>query len=113
MNISRFSEGLELDDETGLEVLGLFYKTSQSDLRRIESAVGENQPDLLMEAAHSIKGAARNLGFTDIAEIAKDLETIGRSGTVERAETGLAFMGERLERIGTALRDNNTDDIGV
>jgi HPt (histidine-containing phosphotransfer) domain-containing protein len=68
MNIGQLYESLDVDVETSLEILQLFYDTAQNDLATMKAAFGSNSPKLLMESAHSVKDAAGNMGFKEIED---------------------------------------------
>ncbi len=69
----------------------------------------------LMRSAHTIKGAAATMGYTEMAKLAHALEDLFHAGergsvTLDPEAVSTAFSG--LDRMNTALRsikDNNTD----
>jgi HPt (histidine-containing phosphotransfer) domain-containing protein len=63
-------------------------------LEALRQAVAEGQPGQLRRAAHNLKGSSQNLGARTMAALSAELETIGKSGTVE----GVAGLVTRLEQ---------------
>jgi len=63
-------------------------------LEALRQAVAEGQPEQLKRAAHNLKGSSHNLGARTMAALSAELETIGKSGTVE----GVAELVTRLEQ---------------
>ena len=67
---------------------------SWNQIGALRQAISDNDADLVMKEAHSIKGGAANLTADDLSKVAFELENIGKSGTVQ-ASTGIL---ERLEK---------------
>ncbi len=66
------------DEELLAELLLLFLDSSKSDLDKIVEGVRRHDPDLVADAAHSIKGAAASLGVEGIRAVAGAIESQGR-----------------------------------
>jgi HPt (histidine-containing phosphotransfer) domain-containing protein len=113
MNFERFCEELELDSETELEILQLFYDTSVSDMARIESGFIRGSAEDVADGAHSIKGAARNLGIESMQQIADDLETRSRRSMLDGAEGTVAELRSKLELLGVRLPESNVQDLDI
>jgi HPt (histidine-containing phosphotransfer) domain-containing protein len=113
MDFERFCEDLEMDRETGLEMLQLFYDTSISDMARIESGVIRGSTEDVADGAHSIKGAARNLGIEKIQQIATDLEARSRNNVLDGAEVSLAVLRGEIESLGVRLRTGSLEDLDI
>ena len=84
------------DEEVLAELLDLFHTSSASDLEKINNAMDSNDPEELMKAAHSMKGAAASLGVEAVRELAYEIETAGRDGNIEVGDT-VAELEELLE----------------
>ncbi len=80
MNFKKFAEDLELDVEEYLELVELFLETGKSDIQNLQAAIADNDAEKIAYAAHSIKGAAINLGFVELSEKAKNIEQKARNG---------------------------------
>lgn len=87
------------DEELLVELLSLFRDSSVADLGRLRQAVEAGSSEGVVRAAHSIKGAAASLGFENIRQLALDMETAGRAGSVEQARSDLSRMAALLEAI--------------
>ena len=86
--------GIELEDF--LELLELYVQTSRTDLEKIRQATQSGVPPLAAAAAHSIKGAAGNLGFTDTAELALKMELQAKAGSLENFETYIKDLENQI-----------------
>jgi HPt (histidine-containing phosphotransfer) domain-containing protein len=74
------------DEELLLEIIDIFLNTECPPLMsRIRNAIEQGDADGLCQAAHSLKGAASNLGATVAVAAARQLESIGRENDVAAA----------------------------
>ncbi|MCW2816401.1 MAG: Hpt domain [Nocardioides sp.] len=64
----------DLFGESFADMLVTWQETSEADLDRLRAAIAAGRLDEAAEAAHSVKGAALNLGATSLAEGARAVE---------------------------------------
>jgi len=102
MNIKELARTIEVDEETYIQLLELFYERSCADLKKIECALRDGLGQDLANAAHSIKGAASSLRIEDIYEQAREIELKGRQNSLEGLERNALALKERLEFVRTA-----------
>ncbi len=95
------SLGLELDEFTAL--VALFLETSRADLDRLVTALENADADRVKELAHSIKGSAGNLGFSDLANEARQLEMNARNSNLSNAMGLIQILSEKLDLIDQVL----------
>jgi HPt (histidine-containing phosphotransfer) domain-containing protein len=106
---------LVIDKEGGLRRLGgdlelynelidLFMDTSVDQIEQLKLAVKNNEADDIRKVAHSIKGAAANLGITLVQQIAFELEKIGYDKNLSEAEDSLNRLMYELERVKEYVR---------
>jgi len=74
MNIKKLAEGLGLEEEEYMEILELLVDSGIADIVSLEAAAGNNDAEEAVKAAHSLKGAAANMGLVELSEIAKEIE---------------------------------------
>ncbi len=94
---------LGIDKEDFLELVALFITTTQSDMDRIRRGMNDNDPSEAAAAAHSIKGAAGNLGFEDMAALARKMEFQGKEGRFDGFDGWTAEMDGWLNRLRDSL----------
>lgn len=99
MNIAKLAEGLGLNEAEYLELIALLIETSNTDLATAESAVREDDPDAASHAFHSIKGAAANLGLTEISDLAKQGEQLARNSALNQLPPILQRLKTRLDSL--------------
>jgi CheY-like chemotaxis protein/HPt (histidine-containing phosphotransfer) domain-containing protein len=85
------------------DLLQLFRADAPQLLTAMRAAVAEGNAEQLKQAAHSLKGAAANLGARQMSGIAAELEAIGRRGTVEGAEPLLDRVEAQFQQVCEAL----------
>jgi HPt (histidine-containing phosphotransfer) domain-containing protein len=70
-----------------------------SDLEEHHSAIKEGNAEKASNAAHSIKGAASNLGLIELSETAKEIEEHGRNDRLEETAEDAQALKEKLDII--------------
>ena len=104
MNIGVLAKNLGLEEDEFLELVELFVETGISDLDKLQSAIVEGNADKAANAAHSLRGAAINLGLVELSEIAGKIEEDARNDRLETiAEAAQAIQG-KLDIIVDSLR---------
>ena len=99
MNIQELAENLGLEKEEYLELLDLFIDTADSDINELQSAIGEGNGEKAVGAAHSLKGAAGNLGLMEIHEEAKKMEADARDNHLEAVAGAVPTLRNKLDAI--------------
>ncbi len=96
MSFEDLASRLGIDTEDFIELVELFITTTRSDMDKIRRAMDGNNPSDAAAAAHSIKGAAANLGYGEMAEITKTMESLGKDGSLEGFEGYLSELDEYM-----------------
>jgi HPt (histidine-containing phosphotransfer) domain-containing protein len=74
MNFKELADNLGLEVDEYRELIELFIDTGSADCSKIEAGMASHDADQVMRSAHTIKGAAGNLGLFDVSEVAKTIE---------------------------------------
>jgi PAS domain S-box-containing protein len=74
------------------ELIDTFREDARELIVDLRRALGEADRDSFRRAAHSLKSTSETLGAVGLAALARDLETLGRTGN-------LAGAGDRLDRL--------------
>ena len=85
------------------EVVDLFVEQSPARLSALRAAVAGQDCVALSEAAHALKGSARNFYAEPAAQSAAHLEQLGRAGRLDGASEWIATLEMELERLSAAL----------
>jgi signal transduction histidine kinase/CheY-like chemotaxis protein/HPt (histidine-containing phosphotransfer) domain-containing protein len=85
------------------DLLELFRADAPPLLSAMREAVAGGDAARLKEAAHSLKGAAANLGARRMSMLCAQLETMGRNGSVEAAAGLLTEVDQQFQWVCEAL----------
>ena len=103
MNFKDMASDLGFDEDDFIELAQLLVMTSLSDLKKLENGVDLKDADKVAGSAHSIKGAAGNLGFKKISEAAAEIESDARRGSFSGIEEKIKAIKNGLDAIITAI----------
>lgn len=96
------SQGFATDEF--LEIVDVFIDVSRSDVVRMAEAIENQDAATAGDAAHSLKGAAGNLGFFDLFEAAKKAETQAKANDLGQARETLLSVRGMVEAIARDVR---------
>lgn len=99
MNFKELGENLGLEEDEYRELVELFVDSGTAEFNRLKEAVTANNLDQIMRSAHTIKGAAGNLGLMDVHEEAKKIESSASSGQAEELAEAVQVMTGQFEAI--------------
>ncbi len=85
------------------EVGGLFLKHAPEKIAAIEKAAAEKNAKALQVSAHSLKSSSAYVGAMGLSAMSKDLEMMGRSGSLEGVEEKIKTLITEYSRVKTAL----------
>lgn len=91
------SESTGGDDEFAQELFGDLIPRARSLREAIAQAVEQNSADAVRKAAHELKGSCLTLGAERLAAVSKDLENLGRSGSLTGAAEFLTKLDGELD----------------
>ena len=99
MNLKSLARDLGLEDDEFMEIAALYVETSYADLKKIQIAIHDNDAQKIFEAAHSIKGASGNFGFTKAFKAANRIELEARQGQIAAVAETAKKLKKELEQI--------------
>jgi two-component system, sensor histidine kinase and response regulator len=85
-------------------VAGAFMDSMPQELLALSNAIANSDADALTLAAHSIKGAAANVGSKAVSDLASQLERLGRAGAMASASEVLPELNARIESLRPAIQ---------
>ncbi len=96
----KFALDQAADDEELLqELIDIFKKSCSDDYQALKKSITEKDSEKTCAAAHSIKGAAASLGIIGIRDIASEIETDSRSGSLATAQNRIDDLEELLQQL--------------
>jgi len=87
------------------ELLATFLEDSQELVCAMRRALGEQDTDAFRRAAHSIKSNAASFGAARLAALARELEVLARSGSLDGAPARLERLAGEYEQVAGALSE--------
>ena len=99
LNRNMLSESTGGDDEFAQELFGDLIPRAHSLRETIAQAVEQNSADAIRKAAHELKGSCLTLGAERLANVSKDLENLGRTGSVAGAAELLIKLDTELDAL--------------
>ena len=103
IDVKAAAEKMGLSEEELTEIVRLFIEVSQEDLTKLQSAIEHGNARETFEVSHSIKGAAVNLGFEDIAEVARGIELDARQDSLAGAVERYAILKEKIDLLSDSI----------
>jgi signal transduction histidine kinase/CheY-like chemotaxis protein/PAS domain-containing protein len=96
-------DGLDGDKDLLVEMIQLFRDDSEKHLEAIREAVAANDIQRLLQAAHSLKGAAANFTAPEVLNLALEVETLARAGNLQKAGTLVPALEEKVHLLVASL----------
>jgi HPt (histidine-containing phosphotransfer) domain-containing protein len=97
MNFKELSKNLGLEEEEYIELFELFVETGMADLNELWIAIDMSSTEKAARIAHSLKGAALNLGLNEFHELAETIGNTVRAGQLEKTAQIAKTYREKLE----------------
>ena len=107
MDINALARQLELEADEFYQLIGLFIEVSNADLDKLESGLKKEDTKQIIEAVHSIKGAAINLGFKEISDIAMGIEEGARKENLDGANEAVEIIKEKIDQISASIQEHD------
>jgi HPt (histidine-containing phosphotransfer) domain-containing protein len=104
MNPNEMMEKLGLSKEEMAELLALFVDSCRNDLEQMSTALAAEDARGVSEAAHSIKGAAGNMRFEQLYEMARSIEEDARQRILDGVQARIEQIGSTIENIARDFR---------
>ncbi len=93
----------DLMEEDFADLVLTFLVDSDALLGEIARGLGQGDAALVHRAAHKLKASAASLGAVGLSDHARELEALGRAGTLSSAETLLAAAQDQFGLVKEAL----------
>jgi len=91
-------------DEFINELIDTFLEDAPKMIAEINSALSANNADTFRRAAHSMKSNAATFGASQLAALAKELETLGKENKLHETGDKLRALEEAYESVGNELK---------
>ena len=104
MNFKELGERVGLDEDEFRELVDLFLDTGRADVDKLESAFAAGDAMQVSRSAHTINGAAGNLGITQVHEVAKRIERAAGQNQLDSIAADLGTLKGLFDEIAVAVR---------
>ena len=92
------------DDNLFRELIGLFLDRRDAMIANIQRAIAGGDSAALQHAAHTLKGSAANLCAATVAQVASELEAVGRRGHLDEANAHFVKLQDAVHQLVETLR---------
>ena len=90
--------------EVLVEVIDSYLEDAPKLVQAIAKAVAHQDAKALYHAAHTLKSTSATLGATHLSQLCRNLETIGRTGTIVDAVEIVSQVEAEYETVQAALQ---------
>jgi HPt (histidine-containing phosphotransfer) domain-containing protein len=101
---------LDPDGSSGVlaHIINTYLDESPTLIQHINAALATNDSATFMREAHSLKASSMSLGATDVANIARDLETAGKNNAITSCHAQVAALAAAYAATEPLLRAEMT-----
>lgn len=86
------------------DVLALFLEEVPPRMARLRNAWASGNIEEMQRAAHSLKGSAGNIGAHGMFDVCKQLDGLGRSGTLDAAAPLIEALDAEFGKVEAEIR---------
>lgn len=94
----------EGDSEFLRELISIYLEDTPKQMNKLEEAIIRQDSDLVVRAAHTIKGSSGNFGAADFAALAQQIEAHGKSNNLAAAAAALPEFKNSFAQVVAALK---------
>ena len=95
----------EDDPDMLAEIIGLYLDKAPELLQTMQAAIAHKDAESLRVAAHTLKSSSANVGARVLSDLCRELEELGRNGSLDNAATKLSRLYDEYHRVDAALTD--------
>ena len=98
---------MEDEDDPNMlaDIIGLYLDMAPELLQAMQTAIAHKEAEPLRVAAHTLKSSSANVGARMLSDLCRELEELGRSGSLENAATKFSQLHDEYQRVDAALSD--------
>jgi len=103
-NLAEALTRVDEDKDLFQSLAELFVEQAPLDMAATQAALDAGDGEALARAAHRMKGAILQFSAPRLFEATKELEALGKAGTLDRAGAVCAQVDRELQQLIAALR---------
>jgi HPt (histidine-containing phosphotransfer) domain-containing protein len=104
MNFKELGDKIGLDEDEYRELVELLLDTGLVDYDRLKTAFAAGDARQVARSAHTINGAAGNLGIMDIHEVAKRIESAAVANQLDSIAGDVDVLKGRFDEIARVVK---------
>lgn len=104
-NLAEALARVDQDEELFQTLAELFVEQAPQDMAATQAALDAGDGEALARAAHRMKGAILQFSAPAVFEVTRQLEALGKAGSLDRAAAVCAQVDRELQKLVSALRD--------
>ena len=101
---ATYNEIKNLMDDSMEEFVETYLSNSPRLISKMELALIAGNAEDVFHNAHQLKGGSGSIGAMKLADLALNIEAIGKTGSTEGIEPLLAELKDEFERVKQALK---------
>ena len=105
IDYERIEDATGGDREFLEELVDIFLTDAEERVEELKEALSRGEADAFSRTAHKLKGSSANMGAVRLTDIARDMESMGRSASLNGAEALMGPLQEELVRVRESLRN--------
>jgi HPt (histidine-containing phosphotransfer) domain-containing protein len=102
--------GSEMGDSFYPELLERFGRDAVAHLAVLRAAIAEGDTGRLGKEAHALKGASLTIGAVEMADLCKQLESLGIANSMEGAPATLVRLDSEFARVKNEIEEESLLD---
>lgn len=103
LDFERFGQLKKLFGKTVADFVGIYLSEVPEKISKLKDACAQTDGKQMIDAAHSIKGTSINLGLTELAKMAKEVEQLARQNELGAVSAALVQLDQAFDRAREAL----------
>lgn len=103
LDFERFGQLKKLFGKTMADFVGIYLSEVPEKISKLKDACAQTDGKQMVDAAHAIKGTSINLGLTELAKVAKEVEQLARQNELGAVRAALVQLDQAFDRAREAL----------
>lgn len=105
MNLKELSASIGLEEDEYRELIELFLQTGRADFDLLRDAFAVGDAVQVSRSAHTISGAAGNLGLMPVHETAKRIESAAMDDHMASASADVDALHGHFDRLAREIQE--------
>ncbi len=104
IDYERIEDATGGDREFLEELVEIFLTDASERVEELKDALSRGEAETFSRTAHKLKGSSANMGAVRLTDIARDMENLGKTSSLNGAEALMEPLQEELVRVRETLQ---------